>query len=153
VDHIGDHWLDFWKTAHCTARVPNPDIRSAGKQEFKCFDVRFEPSRIYKMAGAANIRFPAPTPTTPATPATAAPTAPNRNMAERRDHRPKIDKKTLLSWTAEYGRRNPQTSFGVFLRNARSAFPQFRVGERPMKAAIAELGLKLSVGNPTILRK
>lgn len=65
----------------------------------------------------------------------------------------KINPKVLNPWIADFGARNPSAPFATILREARAAFPQFRVAEIPVKRAIADLGLKLSAGNPRTLRK
>jgi hypothetical protein len=65
----------------------------------------------------------------------------------------KVPPAELLAWTKEYGARNPGSSFGVFLANAKLHFSGHRVAERPMKHAIAKLKMTLSIGNPSILRK
>lgn len=65
----------------------------------------------------------------------------------------KVDRSVLRDWIREFGKRNPDSPFGVILQNARLAFPQLHVAELPVKHAIAELGLKLSPGNRAFLRK
>lgn len=65
----------------------------------------------------------------------------------------KIKQAALEAWVANFGAANPGASFAVVLQNARQAHPHLRVTERPTRQAIAKLGMKLSVGNPEILRK
>jgi hypothetical protein len=75
------------------------------------------------------------------------PRSPNAPLAQ------KVDRKELREWVRDFMARNPGSPFHSILQNARSAFPQLRVTERPVKAAIAELGLTLSPGNPRTLQK
>jgi hypothetical protein len=73
-------------------------------------------------------------------------TAPNRLPA-------KVPPKELRAWAADFGKRNPDATFKIFLQNARLVFAQFRVTERPMQQVIAELGMTKGRGNPAITRK
>jgi hypothetical protein len=142
------HWAcltdqDFWALGTLERSAESPGMRDAGLPHFRAYRVRLERAKVERIMDGAfgpATRLAAMAP--PPTPAPA-----------RKDLRPKIDPATLKTWAADFGARNPGASFAVFRDNARLAFPRCRVGERPVKAAIAENGLKLSPGNPTILRK
>jgi hypothetical protein len=101
-------------------------------------DVRFEPLAVRAAFGLPDLDSPAP----------------HHHPSESpSDKRPKIDRRTLKAWVAQFGTSHPGAPFGKILAGARAAFPGFRVGERPVKTAIAELEMTRSVGNPSILRK
>jgi hypothetical protein len=131
---------DFWALGTLERSADSPGMREAGLPHFRAYRVRLERTKIEQILGGAF---------GPAT-HSASPQAP---APPKRELPPKIDPKTLRVWVADFGARNPGVSFAVFRDNARLAFPKFRVGERPIKAAIAECGLKLTPGNPETLRK
>jgi hypothetical protein len=142
------HWpgladQDFWALGTLERSADSLGMREAGLPHFRAYRVRLERATVERiMDGAFG----------PAT-RLAAKAAPRAAAPARQDLRPKIDPDSLRAWVAEFGARNPGASFAVFRDNARLAFPRLRVGERPVKAAIAELGFKLSPGNPETLRK
>jgi hypothetical protein len=125
---------DFWALGTLERSSDSPGMREAGLPHFRAYRVRLERAKVELILGGA---FGLATRSAPA----------------RRDLPPKIDPQTLKAWVADFGARNPGASFAVFRDNARLAFPRFRVGERPVEAAIAELGFKLKAGNQSILRK
>lgn len=87
-------------------------------------------------------------------PATPPPSSARRPESPTTGAPPKVPKERLLAWVQSYAARNPGSPFGIILRNARLEFePKFRVTERPVKKAIADLKLTLRVGNPSILQK
>jgi hypothetical protein len=134
---------DFWALGTLERSADSPGMREAGLPHFRAYRVRLERAKVEQILGGA---FGPATRSEAMTPArTPAPA--------KRDHWPKIDPNTLQAWVADFGARNPGASFAVFRDHARLAFPRFRVGERPVKAAIAESGFKRIPGNPTILRK
>jgi hypothetical protein len=142
------HWAcladqDFWSLGTLERSADSPGMREAGLPRFRAYRVRLERAKVEQIMGGAF--GPATRLEAMASPQPPAPTA--------KDLRPKIDRKTLEQWVADFGARNPGASFAVFRDNARLAFPRFRVGERPIRAAIAEYGFKLTPGNPLILRK
>ena len=135
-------------------------MREAGLPHFRAYRVRLERAKVERIMDGAfgpatrleamaqafrESEAPQMSRRPPAPPRTPAPA--------KKDQLPKIDQKTLQAWVAEFGARNPGASFAVFRDNARIAFPKFRVGERPVEAAIAESGFKLRPGNPSIPRK
>lgn len=123
----------FW-----TAPVSDLTVhRDRGGNPIYFLDVRFEPTGI-------RAAFGLPEPTIPIAP-------PPRQTAS--DSRPKVGRADLKAWVAQFGASHPGASFGKILDAAQAAFPGFRVAERPVKSAIAELGMTRSVGNPSILRK
>jgi hypothetical protein len=159
------HWAcladqDFWALGTLERSADSPGMREAGLPRFRAYRVRLERAKVEQIMGGAFgpatrleamaqafresevPRMSSPLPTPPRTPAPA-----------KKDLRPKVDPKALQEWVADFGVRNPGASFAMFRDNARLAFPKFRVGERPVEAAIAGLGFKLRPGNPTILRK
>ncbi len=142
------HWAcltdqDFWALGTFERFADSPGMREAGLPRFRASRVRLEREKVDQIMGGA---FGPATQIGPA--ASLRPRAP-----AARDLRPKVDPKTLERWVADFGARNPGASFAVFRDNARLAFSGFRVGERPVQAAIAELGFSLKPGNPLILRK
>jgi hypothetical protein len=142
------HWAcltdqDFWALGTLERSAESPGMREASLPHFRAYRVRLERAKVERiMDGAFG----------PAT-RLAAMASPRPPAPARKDLRPKIDPHALKAWVADFGARNPGASFAVFRDNARLAFPRFRVGERPVKAAIAEMGLRLTPGNPIILRK
>lgn len=66
---------------------------------------------------------------------------------------PKLMGRELDAWVAEFGRDNPDATFGRFKSAAELRFPNRQVTERPLKASIAKLGFSKSRGNPAITRK
>jgi hypothetical protein len=159
------HWAgltdqDFWALGTLERLPHSPGMREAGLPHFRAYRVRLERAKVERIMDGAfgpatrleamaqalresdSPRMSSPVPASPRPP-----------VAAKKDQLPKIDPKTLQVWVAEFGARNPGASFAVFRDNARRAFPKFRVGERPVEAAIAESGFKLRPGNPTIPRK
>jgi hypothetical protein len=163
------HWAgltdqDFWALGTLERLPHHPGMRDAGLPHFRAYRVRLERSKVERiMDGAfgpatrleamAQALRQSESPRMSPPPSTPAPALARTPVPAAKDQRPKIDPKTLQAWVAEFGARNPGVSFNVFRDNARIAFPKFRVGERPVEAAIAESGFKLRPGNPTILRK
>lgn len=67
---------------------------------------------------------------------------------------PKVEKKTLHTWTQKYLLTHPGASFEAVLDASKRHFAgRYNVTQRPLKAIIAELGGTLNVGNPTILQR
>lgn len=66
---------------------------------------------------------------------------------------PKIERTVLLEWARGYSAKNPDSGFKDYLAAAKSAFPNLRVTERPIKDVIIRLGVKKERGNPAIKRK
>ena len=115
----------FWKTGNMAF------FRQDGGSPLAAIGVRFEPNA----SGDPVVDQGSPEPTSkPALP-------------------PKVGRAELRKWLDGFARRNPGSSFGVILQNAKLAFPQFRVTERPTQAAIADLQLTKNPGNPAITRK
>jgi hypothetical protein len=164
------HWAclsdkDFWSLGTLERSAESPGMREAGLPRFRAYRVRLERAKVEQIMGGAfgpatrleamalalresetgQVFAQRPEPSRPEPPRTAAPAD--------RDLLPKVDPKALKAWIADFGARNPGASFAVFRDNAKLAFPKFRVGERPVQAAIAECGFKLKPGNPTIQRK
>jgi hypothetical protein len=131
---------DFWALGTLERSSDSPGMREAGLPHFRAYRVRLERAKIEQILGGAS--------------GTASRSAPPPAPAPaKRDLPPKIDPQTLKAWVADFGARNPGASFVVFRDNARLAFPRLRVGERPVRAAIADSGMALMPGNPSILRK
>jgi hypothetical protein len=149
---------------------------------YGCTGIRFDPEGIERLADQRRIRSPStavfpigalqstadrtdalievPTVMTVgqamASVAAVAPKPPKGNAPHRPASReaPKIGKLKLKEFVRDFATRNPGSSFAVILQNAKLKFePQFRVTERPTKDVIADLGLTLDVGNPSILQK
>ncbi len=140
----------IWNSWACLA---DPDFWNAGGREIYSTNTMY-PSRtvrLYRIRldpdGVTALR-----PDRPASPTLALPLGANvRNSPAPLP--PKIERAQLREWVRGFASRNPGSPFSVILQNAKLAFPQFRVGERPVKSVIADLNLTLSQGNPTILRK
>lgn len=159
------HWTcladqDFWALGTLERFPHSPGMREAGLPHFRAYRVRLERAKVEQImngafgpatrleAMAQALRETERPPMSP--PLSASPRTP---VPAKKDQLPKIDPKMLQAWVADFGVRNPGASFAVFRDNARLAFPKFRVGERPVEAAIAESGFKLKPGNPSIPRK
>lgn len=147
---ISHTWHSFWTVGDMVVRLS--DGRSS-TVEIHLFDVRFDPVTIGAITGGLLPRnvteTPAVSPLTVRASAVVRPAAPTGPQSAK----PKIDRNVLKDWIAGYAKANPGSSFRAFLTNARLAFPSFHVPELPVKDAIAELKVGLSVGNPLILRK
>lgn len=142
------HWAgladqDFWALGTLERSADMPGMREASLPHFRAYRVRLERAKVEQIMDGA---FGPATRLGAMPPARTPPPPPA-------DLRPKIDAETLRDWMADFGARNPGSSFAVFRDNARLAFPKFRVGERPVKLVIAELKFTLRPGNPAILRK
>jgi hypothetical protein len=159
------HWAgvtdqDFWALGTLERLPHSPGMREAGLPHFRAYRVRLERAKVERImdgafgpatlleAMAQALRKSEHPRTPPPVPVARRAAVPAQN-----GQLPKIDPKTLQAWVAEFGARNPGASFAVFRDNARIAFPKFRVGERPVEAAITESGFKLRPGNPSIPRK
>jgi len=159
------HWAcladqDFWALGTLERSAHSAGMREAGLPHFRAYRVRLERTKVERIMDGAfgpatrleamALALRESEPQRMSRPPSAPPRTP---VPAEKDPRPKIDAKALQDWVAEFGARNPGASFAVFRDNARLAFPKFRVGERPVEAAIAGCGFKLRPGNPTILRK
>jgi hypothetical protein len=159
------HWAclsdqDFWSLGTLERSAESPGMREAGLPRFRAYRVRLERAKVEQIMGGAFgpatrleamaqvLRESEAGPGFPPRPA-----APRTPASDKAELLPKVDPKTLRAWVADFGARNPGASFAVFRDNAKLAFPRYRVGERPVQTAIAESGLKLRPGNPTIPRK
>jgi hypothetical protein len=119
----------------------------AGGPTFEIHGVRFDPAGVERIRAQFIAASITPDPLEPLPPSAPPPAEPRGKLA------PKVGSQALLNWVQEFGARNPNSPFGLILQNAKSAFPKFRVTERPVKAAIAKLGMTRSRGNPTITQK
>jgi hypothetical protein len=159
------HWScltdqDFWALGTLERLPHSPGMREAGLPHFRAYRVRLERAKVERIMDGAfgpatRLEAMAQALRESETGRRSPPlsTSPRTPVPAEKDPRPKIDPKTLGAWVADFGARNPGASFAVFRDNARLAFPKFRVGERPVEAAIAECGFKLKPGNPLIPRK
>jgi hypothetical protein len=142
---------DFWSLGTVT-RYPQDHNSESGVRVFRAYRIRLERRAIEQIASstvsAATFQVGLVNALLDYTPSHIATPLP----AVKRDHRPKVDAETLKQWVAEFARRNPGVPFATIRDNARSAFPRFRIAERPVKVVIAELDLTLSAGNPRTLR-
>jgi len=150
--------------------------RTSALKPAQLFNVRFEPVGFWRVAQPA----PSANPTrsiveanraqarldirpnkdesvdflTRTAPELVIPSPSSQTSARRSDPlRPKVTRNELREWVHGFAQRNPESSFRVFLQNARLAFPQYRVTERPVRSVIADLKLTKSRGNPAIKRK
>jgi hypothetical protein len=147
---------DFWALGTLERSADSPGMREAGLPHFRAYRVRLERAKIEQILGGAfgpATRLEAVAQASGDERSLPQSPPPQTSSPAKRDRRPKVDPKTLKPWVADFGARNPGVGFAVFRDNARLAFPQFRVGERPVKAAIAECGFKRIPGNPLTMRK
>ena len=145
---------DFWALGTLERSADSPGMREAGLPHFRAYRVRLERAGVERIMDGAfgpATRLGVVGPELAGDRSGRIPTPPS--IKAKKNPRPKIDPATLKAWVADFGARNPGTSFAVFRDNARLAFPRYRVGERPVKAIIAELGFTLMPGNPATLRK
>jgi hypothetical protein len=159
------HWAgltdqDFWALGTLERQPHHPGMRDAGLPHFRAYRVRLERAKVERIMDGAfgpatRLEAMAQALRETETPRRSSPISkpPPAPVPVQKDPRPKIDAQTLQTWVADFGARNPGASFAVFRDNARLAFPKFRVGERPVEAAIAGCGFKLKPGNPSIPRK
>lgn len=136
----------FWRMNEIDIRIPS---NSRSPDTFYTLrGVKFRPRDIWRMLDreeAADLMLVSAVP--------AAHEAPELLVSVAASNGPKISPKVLLDWARQFGERNRDAVFRVFLLNARSAFPDKWISEKRMKDAIAELRLTKSRGNPTIRQK
>lgn len=139
----GDH--KFWESGQTD--FPKPDSTGYGRRRgtIRAFGVRLDPEGVRAFA-----RYISPEKGEPIS---------DRSPVEERTpihQNPSLTKPSrieLRAWVAWFGNNNPDATFGVILLNAKLHFPNRQVTERPLKDAIAELGLTKKRGNPAIKRK
>lgn len=145
VTSVEDPADDFWAVGRIVVRIPRSSTRPWLK-EYTFFDVRFGPEDVTSIPA---IRFARAKHQQP----TAIPTAPKAVSAPKVHRPPKIDRSLLEAWIRDYGATNPDAPFQHFFANAKLQFPAHQITQRPVRDAIAKLGLTKSRGNPAITRK
>ena len=143
----------FWRTGGLTLTVPTTTATAASFNTYEHFGVRFEPEGLQRMADDVGVVVHLTKTRRLAALLMAAPSQPEVDAAPRAPPPPKVTLGELVRWAKPFGEANRDATFAVFLKNARTHFRNRRVTERPMRDAIAKLGMTKSRGNPTITRK
>lgn len=138
--HNGDQ--SFWSVGDTEILLRSRAVGAYGGRQprVRLYGVRLNPSDVTKQFPDVQL-------------SAAEPAAASRSIvASKAAPYPKVGRMELKAWVATFGAANPAAPFAVFLANARIHFRNQQVTERPLKAAIADLGMTKSRGNPAIRR-